>query len=189
MCKWSKPAIHLSVIWRRGPTSKSDSLSLFGATTKQFGNEALDLVSLADQLFESFEFDYGFACLNSEYYYSNIYTDVQIDERTIQPVQVVGMEWPDCIPGLYWCNYFGNAYFKQGFGRRLAELPNSTKLANGIRLMRSESAVEWDSPDERKRTQSMMDTLGRNWFFTKETGMPTRALKTDKSLFQKPVFQ
>jgi hypothetical protein len=162
---------------------------LFGASVKQFGNDALDLVALADQLFESFDFDYGFACLNAEYYNSNIYTNIQIDERTIQPVQVVGMEWPDCIPGLYWCNYFGKAYFEQGFGRRIADLPNTTKLANGIRLMRSDSALDWESPEDRERTQSLMDTLGRDWFFTKETGMPDKALKTDKSVFLKPLSQ
>ena len=189
MCKWSKPTLHLSVTWFRGPTSKCHSLSLFGASVKQFGNDALDLVGLADQLFGSFEFDYGFACLNSEYYHSNIYTDVQIDERTIQPVQVVGMEWPDCIPGLYWCNYFGKAYFEQGFGRRIADLPNTTKLANGIRLMRSDSALDWESPEDRERTQSLMETLGRDWFFTKETGIPDKALKTNKSLFLKPLPQ
>jgi hypothetical protein len=83
--------------------------------------------------------------------------------------------------------YFGKAYFEQGFGRRIADLPNTTKLANGIRLMRSDSALDWESPEDRERTQSLMDTLGRDWFFTKETGMPDKALKTDKSLFLKPL--
>lgn len=189
MCKWSKPTLHSSVNWFRGPTSKCHSLSLFSARVKQFGNGAVDLISLVDRLFESLDFDYGFGCLNAEYYDSNIYKDVQIDERTIQPVQVVGMEWPDCIPGLYWCNYFGNAYFQQGFGKGIKELPNTIKLANGIRLMRSESALDWDTADEKQRTNDLMNALGRDWFFTKQNGMPTKALKTDKSLFQKPVTQ
>jgi hypothetical protein len=190
LIKWTKPTFNAMVMWRKGPRAKSHCLSFFQAKPHDLGGEQVPyLLEIADQLFEQLDFDYGFACLNSEYYHSNICKDVQIDERTIQPVQVVGMEWPECIPGLYWCNYFGKAYFEQGFGRRIADLPNTTKLANGIRLMRSDSALDWESPEDRERTQSLMDTLGRDWFFTKETGMPDKALKTDKSLFLKPLSQ
>jgi hypothetical protein len=188
--RWSKPSFNLMLTILYGPKSKNHSLSIFGCSSNAFDGETFPLaLDLGDQIFEHLGFDYGFACVEAEYYHSNIHKDVQIDERTVQPVQVVGMEWPDCIPGLYWCNYFGKAYFEQGFGRRIADLPNTTKLANGIRLMRSDSALDWESPEDRERTQSLMDTLGRDWFFTKETGMPDKALKTDKSLFLKPLSQ
>lgn len=184
--KWTKPRFYLHVTWLHGPREKCHSLSIYQAKLKDFGKcNAPFLLELSDQLFDQLDFDYGFACSNDEYHSVNINLNVQLDENTVERKQVVGMEWPDCIPGLYWCNYFGDAYFEQGFGSRVQECPNLHRLSNGIRLLRSPSVLDWDSAEQQAETNRLMDILGRDWFFTKSTGMPAKCLKTDKSLFAK----
>ena len=185
--KWATPSFYLHVTHRRGPRAKCHSLSIYGGGPKAFGGPAAPLLlELADQLFEALGFDYGFACLDDEYHDANIYRNVTLDDGIIQSKVVVGMEWPDCIPGLYWCNYFGDVYFKQGFGKQIAALPNTTHLTNGIRLLRSDSAMDWDSDSERQKTRDLMQILGKDWFFTKDTDMPPKCLLTDKSAFAAP---
>jgi hypothetical protein len=184
LVKWTKPKLDAMVMWSRGPRAKSHCISIYQAKPKDLGGAGVPyLLEIADQLFDQLNCDYGFACTDAEYHASNIYLDVPIDERTIQPKKVVGMEWPDCIPGLYWCNYFGNAYFEQGFGAHIEKASYLHRLRNGARLMRSPSADDWDAPSQREETIRLMQLLGREWFFTKATGMPERHLITDKSLF------
>ncbi len=187
LVKWTKPTFNLMVMWSKGPSAKSHCLSFFQAKHKDLGGAKIPyLFEIADQLFEQLAFDYGFACTDAEYHASNINLNVPIDERTVQMKQVVGMEWPDCIPGLYWCNYFGNEYFKQGFGRDLLKLDHVTQLTNGVRLLRSESALDWQTSAEQSAAKRLMSELGKEWFFTKQDGMPSTPLNTDKSLFAKP---
>ena len=101
--EWKKPKFDSMVIWSRGPLAKHHCLSFFTARYQDLGGSKVPyLLELADQLFEELDFHYGFACMDAEYHATNINLDVQIDERTVQPKQVVGMEWPDCLPGLYW---------------------------------------------------------------------------------------
>jgi len=184
LVKWTKPKFNAMVMWSRGPRAKSHCISLFQAKPHDLGGERVPyLFEIADQLFEQLDFDYGFACADAEYHALNIYLDVQVDERTIQPKKVVGMEWPDCIPGLYWCNYFGNAYFQQGFGAEIQKLDHVSKLSNGVRLLRSETPLDWNSDHSLKLTKNLIEQLGQDWFFSKKTGMPSKHLKTDKSLF------
>jgi hypothetical protein len=184
--KWAKPSFYSHVVSQYGPAVKDHYLSIYAAKLRDFGGErAPYLLELADQLFETLEFDYGFACLDAEYHAVNINLNVQIDENTVQPKQVVGMEWPDCVPGLYWCNYFGSVYFEQGFSQRIDEAAYVHRLSNGVRLLRSPSVLDWDTPEAHAESQRLMDLLGRDWFFTKSSGMPPKCLRTDKSLFAK----
>jgi hypothetical protein len=185
---WNKPRFGLMITHESGPKVKSHSLSIFSCEPKHFGgNGAPYLLELADALFDTMGFTYGFACLNSEYYSNNIVPATYLDGATVRPQRVVGMEWPDCIPGFYWCNYFGDAYLSEGLSSALLGLPNTTPLARGMRVLRSASALDWDLPEERARSAELVAACGPDWFFSKRSGMPAKALRTNNDAFRSPM--
>ena len=156
----------MHVCWSYGPKMKNHFLSIFQAKCEDFGEEEVPfLFELADQLFEQLNFDYGFVCSEEEYAATNIYQDVQINSTTVQPVKVVGMQFPDCIPGIYWGNYFGDIYFQQGFDNRIEELEIVHRLSNGVRLITSKSISSWNDSDAIARREKSSEILGMDWFF------------------------
>jgi hypothetical protein len=188
MIRFRSPNFHLTVTHLAGPKAKSHTLSIFCCKPEDFGGAGAPyLIELADKLFTTINFTYGFACATTEYDAQNIIPATYRDGATLHPMQVVGMDWPDCVPGFYWCNYFGDEYFAQGFGDRVRSLPNATALRNGVRLLRSASALDWDTPEERRSSAELIEACGKDWFFSKQTGMPTKALRTDKSAFRSPM--
>lgn len=184
--KKTKPKIHSSVTFLYGPREKCHMISFYEMETEKAGpNAADDLLVVGDRLFQSLELDYGFACTDDEYTASNIYKDFLRSDGLIQNVKVVGMEWPDCIPGLFSVNYFGEEYFKQGMPR-FAPSPNCVPLSNGVRFMKSNGYLDWESGSSTLETRRLIKEIGSDWFFTKEAGMPASSLQTDKSLFRYP---
>jgi hypothetical protein len=180
-----KPKISSIVYLEFGPKAKCHCISLFGLDSEKVGPTTLDdLIALGDQLFEALELDYGFMCSDGEYHASNIYEHLG-PSGLLQYKKVVGMEWPDCIPGLFTVNYFGDEYFKQGMPRFAID-SNCVALANGVRLTKSNKFSDWNSESSTQETARLINEIGSEWFFTKETGMPARSLKTDKSLFRYP---
>ena len=183
--KWRDPRLSLMLIFEHGPASQCHSLVLSGSSKKGFGGESAPwLVELADTLFDFLGMDYGFACHRDEFEESNMQTTPIAGVEGGCSIQAVGMNWPDCIPGLYWCNFFGDAYFEQGFGSRIEEWAGTTKLRRGVRLMRSPSPETWRGDDDRLASEHLRSLLGPDWFFSKSQGMPARALRTDKSAFR-----
>ena len=47
----------------------------------------------------------------------NIAQNVQHTDGTVEPRKPVGVDWPRCLPGVYWANYFGKPYI-EWFGRK-----------------------------------------------------------------------
>jgi hypothetical protein len=186
--KFRSPSFYMMVTHVAGPKAKAHTLSIYSCKPKDFGGAGAPyLIELADMLFTTIGFTYGFACVDAEYYDQNTIPATYRDGATARPMQVVGMEWPDCVPGFYWCNYFGDEYFAQGFGGHVRSLPSATVLPNGVRLLRSASALDWDTPEERGTSAELVEACGKDWFFSKQTGMPTKALRTDKSAFRLPM--
>lgn len=183
----NNPKISSSTYISYGPNEKSHRISFFGLETEKAGPTAVDdLLALGDLLFQSLDLDYGFACTVDEYFASNIYKDFLRSDGLVQNVKVVGMEWPDCIPGLFSVNYFGEEYFKQGMPR-FAPSPNCVPLSNGVRFMKPNGYLDWESGSSTLETRRLIKEIGTDWFFTKEAGMPARSLQTDKSLFRYPL--
>lgn len=169
-----------------GPREKNHYLSLFGISDKEFSSASDEILSFCDHLFDELQFDFGFFCTDDEYHHKNINRNVPVPGG-IRPKEVVGMEWPDCIPGFYWANYYSHKYFDQGFGQDIDNLADITRLKNGMRVMTSGSVFAWESPEAISSANGAMEALGADWFFTKETGMPAKKLQTDRSLFAHPA--
>lgn len=182
-----KPEYLFNFVIKFGPNSKCHSLWLDYVNPNEFGGErCCTVIDFLDGIFDALNMDYGFLCSYGEYDAKNLLHNVPVSSTEIQVLKVLGMEWPDCIPGFYWCNYFGEIYFRQGFGTRLLEFDGTHRLKSGVRIMKIGDVANWNSPEGLASENRFVDILGANWFFSKETGMPEKSLLTNKSLFSTP---
>jgi len=173
------PKYYADAIFLYGPRANYHTVSMYDLP-ETLGKEGhvIRLVGLADRLFQELQLDYGFICLDSEYDHKNILKNYEHDDGSIEPRKVVGMNWPTCLPGLYWINYFGGAYLNQGFGNSVqTRHPESvTVLKNGLRFQARGSAQEFDSPDSEAQEQAIKEELGSDWFFSSKTDGPLTGL-------------
>lgn len=182
--KWQRPQCYLMLIFERGPLSQSHVLTMRLRQGVGVGGESIPWVlGLLDALLDLLEMDYGFACLEDEFRSLNRPAASTDGTGGNQSTHALGPKWPDCIPGLFWCNYFGNAYFDQGFGPRIMELSGASSLRRGFRVLRSPSPVTWESEEDQIRSEQVRTILGVEWFCSCQDSKHLKSLKTDKSAF------
>jgi len=186
---------YASVVFQFGPDRKRDGkppyhgLSLYDVDeSKCIGESRKNLIDLCDRLFAELEFDYGFLCLHDEYDAKNIIKGVSRSGGAIEPRKVVGMNWPYCLPGLYWTNYFGGRYFDQGFGEGIQAL-HSTEIARvgkGVRLQTSHDPRFFQSDRAEQIERGIRDKLGSSWFFDRESDHDCNALEVSLDELRSP---
>ncbi len=147
------------------------------------------LVNLGDRFFGELKMDYGFMCLSDEYDSKNIVKNVQHPDGTVEPRKVVGMNWPQCIPGLYWTNYFGKRYLEQGFATKVLEShpTNVTTVGDGIRFQTNEEPRFFESVEASATEREMRETLGKQWFFDRKNERDCDSIDVSLSQLRSPV--
>jgi hypothetical protein len=133
-------------------------------------DDANQLISIADQLFVSLKMDYGFICLEEEYEAKNIIKNYRHPDGSLEPRRVVGMNWPHCIPCLYWVNYFGASYLHQGFAQDLlrSSLASISQVGDGIRLLMNQHPRDFESEGAALEESELKTSMGQSWFFSKD---------------------
>lgn len=182
-----RPAYGIHTMFLYGPRAKHHGIAMYDVKLDDFeDDECAELLQFTDAMFETIKLDYGFICADDYFAASNTNANVSLSTGIIRAKHVVGMEWPDCIPGLYWCNYFSAEYFKQGLGANLSRVDRIVHLENGVRIMGHYGVGHWDTPEAQQSVVATKQILGNDWFFSRESGMPAQWLNTDKSRFAHP---
>jgi hypothetical protein len=148
-------------------------VSVYGIAESQCTEEALPhILQLADELFIALKLDYGRVCLSDDYQAKNMIKNFRHSDGSVEPRHVIGVqEWPECLPGIYWTNYFGGKYFEQGFGQAIeqCEFVRTTKFANnGMRVQLCERPDYFRHANAREMEIAAMEALGRDWFFERD---------------------
>lgn len=168
---------YADVVFQFGPNRRSDgkppyhSLSVYRIKESQCTPELrTKLVSLGDRFFRELTMDYGFICLSDEYDAKNIVKDFRHTDGAVEPRKVLGMNWPQCIPGLYWTNYFGKRYLQQGFATNVLNLypANATAIGDGIRFQTSGEPRFFERVEAETAEREMRKSLGEEWFFNQQ---------------------
>lgn len=189
------PAYYGGVTFRFGPDRKLDNkppfhgLSIYSLKESECrGDRRSRFIELGDRLFDELEMDYGFICLNDEYDAKNIVKDVHHSDGTLEPRKVVGMNWPYCLPGLYWINYFGRRYLEQGFAKNLLiESPGTVEVIdNGVRLQSGDDPHSYASNEAWRTERKTQQVLGASWFFDRESNRTCRSLNVSLEPLRMP---
>jgi hypothetical protein len=110
-------------------------------------------------------------CTQASFTRKNIVLNYHNEDGSIQPRRPVGEDWTICLPGVYWCNYFGEPYVSW-FGRDLllsAPAFHVKELRKEMfRILAFERIEESDSPGANEAEQGIRDHLGRAAFFQKD---------------------
>lgn len=168
---------HADVMFQFGPNEREENkppyhgFSVYDVKGSDCRDKTLNkLVELADRLFAALQMDYGFICLRDEYYARNVIKDVRYPDGSLEPVHVIGMNWPYYLPGFYWINYYGTRYLERGFGAGIeTSFPSHvTKIEAGIRFQASENPRFFECPGAQEIEARMRDALGRDWFFDRK---------------------
>ncbi len=184
-------AYNAEILFQFGPNRKQDNrppyhcISVYRVKESHCTRASREkLVSLGDRFFTELEMDYGYICLSNEYESKNILKNVPHADGTIEPRKVIGMNWPQCIPGLYWINYFGRSYLEQGFAKRAFDSysSNMTRVGSGIRFKTNDEPRFFESAGGAAAEREMRDALGEKWFF--DQGVNRECLSIDVSLDQ-----
>lgn len=188
-------AYYASVLFEFGENRKFDNkppyhgISVYRVKESQCSQKTMEkLVELGDQLFHELQMDYGFVCLDEEYDAKNIIKNVLHPDGAVEPRKVIGMNWPQCIPGLYWINYFGRAYLENCFAEKaLTDFSaNIEKVGCGIRFQTSGDPRLFRSEEGAALERKMRDALGENWFFDRTTDRKCRSFVTSSEQLRFP---
>lgn len=170
--KCSKPhPASIGIMMPYGPRSSWHNLTISIPDSKTHQKDAYhQLLEVTDRLFELLKFDYGYLCLNSEYWYKNM-METLVDGGKILREQAVGIDWPLYLPGIYWVNYLGSAYEAAGMDWRGLPGPILNELSNGVRIRLSEIPSDWKD-DPKGTWNDALTQLGIGWFFSKDGEKP-----------------
>lgn len=181
------PRYFADVLFQYGPPRAQDGklpyhgFSVYKLPEKQFSGERQELlIELADRLFLDLGMDYGFLCLDEEYEAKNIVTNFVHSDGSVEPRHVVGMQWPRCIPGLYWINYFGNKYLTRGFAKALLHRDSThlVRLRSGIRVIFNQDARFFSTAEGHVEEQALKESLGERWFYKNEWASEYELIET-----------
>lgn len=187
LMKCTKPTNASISAWMPyGPNAMSHYLTISVTESKQLRRDFYsELIEFLDCLFQVLKFDYGYVCHQAEYTEKNM-VQTLLESGKVLREQAVGTEWPRYLPGLYWVNYFGEAYRKAGmdFGNVSSEL--IANLANGVRLQMSQAPGDWLT-DFGGKGLNVKEQLGSRWFFSKHESRSYLGLGlAQKRSFQEP---
>jgi len=91
---------------------------------------------------------------------------------------VVGIDWTQRLPGLYWLNFFGSRYCSFIGKQKLLSAPGKwvRELSTGVLIALGDSPHDWDSREYRDRCAAVEQHLGKEFFFSiDEPARMTRA--------------
>ena len=92
--------------------------------------------------------------------------------RVTGMIRGVGVKLEECIPGIFWGNYFG-PFYVDWFGRgKFDDLPCVEKRwldTGGIFFTTSATPFDWNTPAARQMQQAVKEHLGEEAFFDSET--------------------
>lgn len=133
--------------------------------------------------------DYGFICLSDEYDAKNIVKNVRHPDGKVEPRKVIGMNWPHCLPGLYWTNYFGRRYLDRGFAADVLESHPTkvTSVGDGIRFQTSEDPRFFESAEAASAEREMRESLGERWFFDRNNDRDCESIDVSLEQLRSPV--
>ena len=189
-------AYYADVVFQFGPNRKLDNkppyhgLSVYRVKESECTGELRSqLVNLGDRFFSELEMDYGFMCLSDEYDAKNIVKNVRHADGSVEPRKVVGMNWPHCVPGLYWINYFGKRYLDQGFAAKISDSQpaNVTTVGGGIRFQTDKDPRFFESADAASTEHEMRESLGKLWFFDRDNDRNCDSIDVSLEHLRSPV--
>lgn len=181
------PSYYADVLFQYGPPRVEDGkLPYHGFSAYRFPESVFSdecqksLIELADRLFLGLEMDYGFLCLDEEYESKNIVKNFVHFDGSVEPRRAVGMQWPRCIPGLYWNNYFGEGYLNEGFAEALLHRDSHqvVRLPSGIRVLSNPDPRFFATADANAEEQTLKELLGDRWFYKNDWRSEYDSLET-----------
>lgn len=187
---------YADVVFQFGSNRKLDNkppyhaLSVYRLKESHCARESRErLVNLGDLLFSALEMDYGFMCTSDEYDAKNIVKNVLHPDGAIEPRKAIGMNWPYCIPGLYWINHFGKRYLDQGFAAAVYEsYPANVKpVGSGIRFQTNAEPRFFESAEAMAAEREMRESLGALWFFDREDNRDRDSIEVSFEQLRSPA--
>jgi hypothetical protein len=173
-----------------GPKATCHFVNVYGIAELKCTDDALfHIVRLADELFAELELDYGRICLSDDFDAKNIVKNYRDPQGRLEPRHVIGVkEWPACLPGIYWINYFGRKYLEQGLNTSFYDKDiELTHLGeSGIRLQLAERPDYFRLNGSDALENRTMDRLGREWFFENQSFKVCKPLRVSRGQFQTP---
>jgi hypothetical protein len=111
---------------------------------------------------EALPADYANSHANQEFEAKNMVLDRN-------GAEAIGIGLVDYLPGLYWLNYLGPPYVDLiGLDRLLSAPAYEVKeIAGGVLLALAADAAEWQSAEYQAREASVIEHIGRKYFFSR----------------------
>ncbi len=177
-------------IFQFGPNVTYHGFSVYRIKESDCSGPRLEkIINLADDIFAELNLDYGFICLSEEYDAKNIVKNVRHPNGTIEPRKVVGMNWPACIPGLYWINYFGQPYLAEGFAAGVHETDSTTisNVGNGVRIQAGLTPRWFELDCARRSEERLKCELGETWFHRSGSDVALRSIDAPAGQLRSPA--
>lgn len=145
------------------------------ATYFQSANHTNQFLAFASELATWGDVSHGYACLELEFEQTNVLPRPTLINNKL--IKTGGMGLRNCLPGVYWLNYFGPLYV-DWFGReRFRDLPcyEQRVLPNGgILVLMADSPLSYNGTDKLKT--ATRQHLGADAFF--DINNPTRPCRS-----------
>jgi hypothetical protein len=174
---FSKEEPRMSIQLVRRLQARQSNLMVVSVDASYLNTDAAiqSYLKFASELFGWGDVLHGYACHETEFRQTNKLLEPTLINNKL--IVTGGMDLRDCLPGVYWANFFGEPYINW-FGRERFvsllsyeqyELPN-----NGILILTSPSPIANAETNSYKST--MRTHLGEDAFFDIRT--PTRACRS-----------
>lgn len=107
-----KKSYYASVQFLRGPRATFNSVSFYGLSSVfvRDRTQRFLLLKCTDRLCSLLPVSYGRICTQADFECKNLILDYRHPDGSIQPRRPIGEDWTVSLPGVYWCNYFGEPY-------------------------------------------------------------------------------
>ena len=152
-------------------------LSSVSVESGEFAGPSVALQTL-EELSERIELDLADACMADEFNAKNAVTEDG-------GYAGIGRDLARYLPGVYWVNFYGQAYCDFTGRDRLLSAPAyaTREVGGGVLVRLSERPQDWNTPEYKDRERRFLDHVGREHFFEREdpdkpTKSPWRFPKT-----------
>lgn len=124
-------------------------------------------LDVATSLFKAVNGQYAFVCTREEFWTKNVSDSWIGPAGRMEGGRARGTDLTQCLPGLYWANFFGPVYLDFFGSDRIDSSPAfSVRRGSDFRLLLSAATpLEWTAPETALRESQIREHLGSDAFF------------------------
>jgi len=167
-----KPKFWLDNRWfTHLPHAPSDKF--FGGVEDKFFKSTENVRAFLDftkELFAWGDMLHGYACHRMEYEAKNVRDEeVWLGTRRMVSKRALGINLYECLPGIYWANFFSKFYVDWFGEERIRSAPcyaQEELAGGGVLLLTAASPLDYEKPEVRELQQALIKHLGEDAFFS-----------------------